>query len=509
MSTSAPPRADRTASSARLFGKFGWLLPLIGFLLAGAAWAWSSPIGSSPDDDWHMASIWCPTPLAASGCLVGETEAGNPLVEVPSEMRAVDCYAGQPNVSAACTQTYIDAGTVVTERVDSGAYPPWYYRTAHLVAGSDVQRSVYLIRMLNVALAALVVVAAALVTPAAARTPVVVAGLVASVPLGIFLAASVSPNSWGNTGVLGAWAATHALLSTDDRRRRILAAALLLFCTVLAAGSRGDTAAYLVLVTAGYVFFRFRRGIAWQTVVLAAIASVLGVFGFLQARQVGVLSTGWNVADAIPASHLLFENLTELPSLFTGSFGLWALGWLDTGMPALTWAAMLLVVGGLAFLGTSRITWWKAGLLVMLLSAAAVLMMIILQQSGARVGQAVQPRYILPLLAVVIAVLLVDETQPLRSIELTMPTRWLIFGLLALANSAALHRNIRRYVTGVDVLGFNLNRAPIEWWVGPGSPLSVWLLGSAGFALAAGAVLFVGRNVSEPGARRAGPQEAL
>ena len=59
MSTSAPPRADRTASSARLFGKFGWLLPLIGFLLAGAAWAWSSPIGPTVkylDAGWEKMS---------------------------------------------------------------------------------------------------------------------------------------------------------------------------------------------------------------------------------------------------------------------------------------------------------------------------------------------------------------------------------------------------------------------------------------------------------------------
>ena len=29
----------------------------------GVAWAVSSPIGASPDDDYHLGSIWCTPPL--------------------------------------------------------------------------------------------------------------------------------------------------------------------------------------------------------------------------------------------------------------------------------------------------------------------------------------------------------------------------------------------------------------------------------------------------------------
>lgn len=57
----------------------------------------------------------------------------------------------------------------------------------------------------------------------------------------------------------------------------------------------------------------------------------------------------------------------------------------------------------------------------------------------------------------------------------------------------ALQRNIRRYTTGLDKDGFNLN-LDVEWWVSsPTSPMALWIGGSIGFALFASAILLVGR----------------
>jgi hypothetical protein len=54
---------------------------------------------------------------------------------------------------------------------------------------------------------------------------------------------------------------------------------------------------------------------------------------------------------------------------------------------------------------------------------------------------------------------------------------------LATANSIALHVNMRRYTTGVDIQNFNLN-SPIEWWWNvPVTPMVVWAAGSAAFAV--------------------------
>jgi hypothetical protein len=57
-----------------------------------------------------------------------------------------------------------------------------------------------------------------------------------------------------------------------------------------------------------------------------------------------------------------------------------------------------------------------------------------------------------------------------------------VYLLLVLAQSVALHELIRRYVSGMGKPWLNLNRS-IEWWRDwlP-APMTVWLAGSLGFA---------------------------
>ena len=63
-----------------------------------------------------------------------------------------------------------------------------------------------------------------------------------------------------------------------------------------------------------------------------------------------------------------------------------------------------------------------------------------------------------------IAVLRSDGAKPL--IEKFSQQRAWIAGALAVANSFALHHNLRRYVTGLDERGFNLDAGREWWWFG-------------------------------------------
>jgi hypothetical protein len=55
---------------------------------------------------------------------------------------------------------------------------------------------------------------------------------------------------------------------------------------------------------------------------------------------------------------------------------------------------------------------------------------------------------------------------------------------LWVANAIALHVNIRRYVTGMDVKSANLD-ADIEWWWEGAlvAPMGVWLIGTVSFGV--------------------------
>ncbi len=57
----------------------------------------------------------------------------------------------------------------------------------------------------------------------------------------------------------------------------------------------------------------------------------------------------------------------------------------------------------------------------------------------------------------------------------------LIVFALSVSNFVSLQTNIRRYVTGIDEAGLNLDSGREWWWDTPISPNAVWLLGSLFF----------------------------
>jgi hypothetical protein len=102
-------------------------------------------------------------------------------------------------------------------------------------------------------------------------------------------------------------------------------------------------------------------------------------------------------------------------------------------------------------------------------------------ESGLKVGTVVQPRYVLPLIVLFAAVALLHRGD--ASLGLSRLQLLILAGALSIANAMALHANIRRYVTGTDVSGWNLNSNIEWWWHLPLSPMFVWIAGSVTFAL--------------------------
>lgn len=182
-----------------------------------------------------------------------------------------------------------------------------------------------------------------------------------------------------------------------------------------------------------------------------------------------------------PGGSVLFNNLLEFPSLLFGSFGVgWGIGWLDTQMHALTRvnalaAYMMLIVLGLRYMDRGKL----AGTLG-LFGATVFLPLYVLQTRLDHVGTFLQPRYMYPMVVVVLAAALVDRTGITR---LSPAQASVVYGLCVTAHAAALHANIRRYVTGQEIFGLDLS-AGAEWWwdFGPG-PTALWMIGSLAFAV--------------------------
>lgn len=471
------------------------VLTVVTALLAFAglgAWAIASPVGAAPDDDFHLASIWCSWGDREGLCAEGGTSTER---EIPERLLSSSaCFAQKSQQSAQCPLN--DTDTIVTERGNfAGNYPPIFYTVMGVFAGTDIAMSTVLMRLFNAAIFVGAVTAVLALVRPGQRGPLIWSGVVVLVPLGVFIIASVNPSSWALLAGLTVWLAIYGYFTADSRARRIALAAIAVVLAVMGAGARGDSAVYVAFAAFVAAVLSFEKTREWLKLTLLPLGVVvIGAFFFLTSSQsvgaasVGVIEgPGETIHDASPVVaaspfNRLIANAMDLPWLWTGGSGTWGLGWLDTPVPPTVWVVMIGAIFAVLFWGLRVMTARKGIVLAIGLLALTVIPLYVLWGMNERVGAQVQPRYLMPLLLIVIAVACYGFARDNLGISRLQAA--LLFAMVALANSLSLHNNMRRYISGLgDGSSFNLN-ANIEWWWDmPLQPMTVWVLGSGVFAL--------------------------
>ena len=473
--------------------RFRWifLAPVLA-LIALSAWAFASPVGSSPDDDYHLVSTWC----ANGGSALCEPGSAEGTRVVASAFQDMICFIQIEEQSAQCQDWR--AGSVETGRGNfAGEYPPVFYTVMHLFAGSDIQASAIVMRLVNAALFVALATALAALLPAPRRDVLLWGWLVTLVPLGMFLIPSNNPSGWAITGVGTAFLALLGWFEASGRARWALGA-LYIVGAVMAAGSRGDASVYIVGATITVLILTAARTRQWgRLAILPAAGIILAVVLLANAGQAGAGMgglTGGGVAnpdlgpapdpglrDPLTGLPLVAYNILQLPFLWSGVWGTWELGWVDTELPAIVPGAAVAAFVVVAFAGGGRLNWRKLIASTGVLAVLIVLPVYVLSVGGDRVGRDLQPRYLLPLIVLFVMLLLVDPQR--RALRFTRVQTLAILGGLAIANLVALQVNIRRYITGTDSQGFNLDSGAEWWWQGvPFGPGAVWIVGSLAFA---------------------------
>jgi hypothetical protein len=463
-------------------------------LIALSAWAFASPMGSSPDDDYHLVSIWCSTGDDAF-CQSGSVEKSR---LVPEAVLKSPCYAFRSISSAVC-QEGLDFETDVLVETSRGnfvgAYPPLYYSVMSVFVGENILISVMLMRLFNIVLFVGITTALYMLLPVWRRPALVWGWLITTMPLGLFLIASNNPSGWAIAGVGTAWLALLGYYETTDRGKTIALGALFALAVFMAAGSRGDSALYVAgaIGVVGVLAFERSRQFVVRSALPVAMLFVSAFF-FLTSRQTSSGITGFaggsnasaggpNTAETIDnlsGFGLLAYNILNVPSLWTGVFGGWGLGWIDTAMPALVLVLALAVFVSVGFTGIAVLDARKAFVVAGVAFVLWALPTYVLTAGGDKVGEQVQPRYILPLIVLLGGLLALHAGRK----RFTLGRIQSVAVVLALSGAylVALHMNIRRYVTGNDVPGWNLN-AGAEWfWSGVPAPMVVWGVGSLAFA---------------------------
>jgi hypothetical protein len=459
-------------------------IAIVSAIVSLSGWALSSPIGSSPDDTFHLPSIWCGQGFRDGLC---EEFSDGTTAKVPlTTFTNSDCFAFNEEKSGKCTYD-----TTLSPRAGvnllTELYPPVFYWSMSWFASSDVAWSTITIR---IASAVFFVLATALVVAALPhhlkRVPIVTF-LITSVPLGVFLIASTNPSGFSYISLILFFSTFSAFLIAQQARAKWILGALALLFSLIASGSRADASAFVVIaIGLAYLVSLSKKVFTPINAFITVLTILIAIYFYtsIGTAQSVVFSEGLGNPSVDPANAPgFFVTLAGLPNLWVGVFGVTGLGWLDTPMPTIVWGLSLGIFMALIF---SAVRWFRIRQTLAVTASiffVTAIPLYILVQSGLEVGQQVQPRYLLPLIALVAATALHRPTSK-WGLHFTNAQVFIIGIGLFVSNSIALHLNTRRYVTGMDVMGVNLDEG-IEWWWDAFflSPNAVWFIATLASAL--------------------------
>lgn len=483
--------AQRRAWRFMLFGTVLWL--------ALAAWSVSSPVGASPDDDFHIANIYCAA--GAATC----TESGE---------RQDSCFNLDSRVPAHC-QT---AGSMTLPRttgINTRYYPPIYYATMGPLVGDTVAETTIAVRWANVTLAVVMAMGSVALSARPLRRAVAGSWVVSSVPLGVFVVSSINPSAWTVIGVAAIWGPLISFLreSGPYDGRSFGRIVLVLGAALMALGSRTESVIFVAVVAVGAVLIA--TAIPWASVPLSQRYRLwLPVALMLQAVLFNYTFRGRKSSGEITETFSAWEIVTRGLDSTLAALHSPALGSMDTHMPVLVGGLALAAYAATVVQGLGSMDRRKAVVLsAFVIVAFAVLARILM--SASHVGR-LQPRYFLPFVFLAAGLALL----PLWSRPTPKPSPLqtaVVLAVLAIANSVALLQTLGRYIVGVAYpFTPGITRTPTPgvvrssgrpgwWWDSiPFTPFTVWVLGSAMFTAVLIVVWFM--SVASPAATALEPE---
>ena len=476
--------------------------------MTNISWSLASPIGSSSDDNFHLASIWCSHGIRSGVCEQGTQQFGRKL-PVPIANAGI-CYLGDNEKSAKCTNDELRSfpnSMIETDRFAKGSFvngnQSLYYWLNGLLVSSSIEISVLLMRIVN-CLIAIVLLVLAWNSATHERNHVLWAVLLfTSIPVFVFTVNSNNSSSWAFLGAGFGWYFADAAINTESQKRRNFAIAGLIACLALCATSRSDALAFVAIQVLFVVVLRVRTfGVLSQNTLGAAVAiigTIVAGIGLMMSGALTFLSSGFSyVFDDTPLQRngrwIFVHNIQSISDLYIGLVGgIRGVGASDTELYGFVRLAMISAVSFLVITALRGSSTRAKYLFVGLISICLILPLWILQVSKLIVGEELLPRYLYPLFVFVVAFPLIQRETPLDVSKGQMTT---LSVAVAIAHSISLRQVLLRHTNGIEEYGLiNLDHHHEWWWTIPvfATPLTVWVVGSFAFAYLA---ISIGKTLS-------------
>lgn len=387
-----------------LSSAFIWSIMILTGITSMSLWAFISPVGSSPDDDFHLASIWCyehelPT------CQITEPSA---TITVPSAFTNAKCQLMLQDASKLQECIQLDNSVQTTNRYNKNhRYPGGFYFVLNKFVNQNVFDSVLVMRLFNVLLFISLLVGILLTRLRSRRREVWIPLIFGLIPLGNFIIASTNPSSWV---VYSPAVVFISVLSAIENKGFIRIANILIGILgfLLSISARWDGIIYVSMALIA-VFLLKNKG-KLRAKYKYIYLSVFIFFSSIFILNNKILFPVW-IIQSLPNFTILerlklgISNLVSLHEIVLGSSGTTPLGWLNIQNPSVVPILIIFTVTILFVKISSKLRRVEKFTLFLLIAPIVLLPLFYLQIRHQEIKiSSFQTRYILPLIILLFSV---------------------------------------------------------------------------------------------------------
>ena len=466
------------------------LLVAFGATITLGSWALSSPPGSGPDDEYHLSSIWCSHGYRMQFC---EKSASIYEAKIPLQLhrnggpRTVFCYAGNSQISARCIRN-LDAEAVTklesSKRFNTAYIAKNFYNANGFFVSPNVNASILKMRFFQIVIF-FALIGFTIYSSGERKWAVLLALFVGMVPVGLFIIPSTSPSSWAIAGVVSAGLCAMNFFLSSKRSHRVIAVLGFIVALLFTHNVRGDINIMLAICVtlgalSGFFIRETDRSHKFDRAKLLKLCFLV-VPGLLYIHLKIFSLYPWSVVSYI-LNGSFYSFSIDSPQAFLGFLG----GSIQLGSADFAPTPVVLILMSVGFATFIVITARFVPLKVKISSGFGLSLLFFMSYWFSLDAIGPGSRYVMAIYLVSLATFSASAVsgRKLINFQFSKSSLSTIFLAISLAQSLSLHQSIRRYVTGTNIAGWNLNKSAQWWWTYGPSPMSIWLIGSVAFGVA-------------------------
>ncbi len=478
-------------------------------------WAFSSPAGSAPDENWHVGSIFCAfgesencriyefdSEIAKRNFSIGsdsfrlgsldvifENNNGTfsphfDVVNVP--WRFDECFRWDSSKSAMCG-SIDDRPDRQDLPSDRDAYPSGYYKTMNVLMSIHGGVNVLLVRVINIVIFLLFFSFCVFNSKGKQNLTILTAITTTLVPLAMFIIPSTNPSSWSYTGITFNWILLTQILVADRKQTAQYIFLVLGWTTTLfiALQSRYENILIIAFITVTTVLANFGLKDFLKHKVVRSILTITVISAMIQFySRLGVITRN-KFSDTESQTEIyewISHWIVRLPEVPIRIFGTGGLGWLDTFVPSIVPAmgfSLFVSVFFFSLINSDRKQILVVSITTIFLSA------VILSQAfeyRSLLNNNIQGRYILPIVTFLLGICVFLSRSPVQLFEIKT-LRHVAIVVISFIHMLSLFVNTQRYVNGGSLFFTPISLNDSSWWWhnSPIGPNFLVVIGSISF----------------------------